>query len=157
MSEKREQLKNATKVSKCVGEENICKMWQTHYQTLLNSAKTTEHKERVLPETAEMSNSSQITFTLIDISSAFKLLKIGKACGVDSVSAEHFLYIHDILHVFLSLLFTFFITRGHLPSNFMKTALVHIIKNKTDDNSDKNNYRPIALVTAASKNLKSVF
>ena len=33
----------------------------------------------------------------------------------------------------------------------MKTALVPIIKNKTGDTSDKNNYRPIALVTAASK------
>ena len=129
-------------------------MWPTHYQTLLNTVKTTEHKERVLIKIAEMSNSTQITFTSIDISSAFKLLQIGKDCGVDGVSVEHFLYAHDILHVFLSLLFTSFITRGHLPSNFMKTALVPIIENKTGDNSDKNNYRPIALVTAASKNFE---
>ena len=33
----------------------------------------------------------------------------------------------------------------------MKTAMVPIIKNKTEDTNDKNNYRPIALVTAASK------
>ena len=35
---------------------------------------------------------------------------------------------------------------------FMKTAIVPIIKNKTGDTSDKNNYKPIgiALVTAAS-------
>ena len=33
----------------------------------------------------------------------------------------------------------------------MKTAIVPIIKNKTGDTSDKNNYRPIALVTAYSK------
>ena len=46
-------------------------------------------------------------------------------------------FVHDILHVFLSLLFTSFITHGHLPSNFMKTALVPIIKNKTGDTSDK--------------------
>ena len=52
------------------------------------------------------------------------------------------------------MLFTSFITHGHLPSNFMKTALVLIIKNKTGDTSDKNNYRPIALVTAASKNFE---
>ena len=45
-------------------------MWQTHYQTLLNRVKTTEHKERVLIETSETSNSSQITFTPIDISNA---------------------------------------------------------------------------------------
>ena len=34
---------------------------------------------------------------------------------------------------------------------FMKTAIVPIIKNKIGDISNKNNYRPIALVTAASK------
>ena len=33
----------------------------------------------------------------------------------------------------------------------MKTVIVPIIKNKTGDTSAKNNYRPIALVTAASK------
>ena len=63
------RLPLSTKVSNCAGEENICKMWQTHYQTLLNSVKITEHKERVLIEIAEMPSSSQITFTPIDISS----------------------------------------------------------------------------------------
>ena len=33
----------------------------------------------------------------------------------------------------------------------MITAIVPIIKNKTGDTSDRNNYRPIALVTACSK------
>ena len=33
----------------------------------------------------------------------------------------------------------------------MKTAIVTIIKSKTDISSDKNNHRPIALVTACSK------
>ena len=39
---------------------------------------------------------------------------------------------------------------GYLPSMFMKTAIVPIIKNKTGDTSDNNNYRPIALVTATT-------
>ena len=37
-----------------------------------------------------------------------------------------------------------------IATMFMKTAIVPIIKNKTRDTSDKNNYRPIALVTTAS-------
>ena len=41
-----------------------------------------------------------------------------------------------------------------LPSDFMETSLVPIIKSKTGDSSDKNNYRPIALVTAESKFFK---
>ena len=45
----------------------------------------------------------------------------------------------------------------HLPHNKLQSACFvldityPIIKNKTGDTSDKNNYRPIALVTAARK------
>ena len=49
------------------------------------------------------------------------------------------------------MLFNCFISYGYLPRDFMKTAIVPIIKNKTGDSSDKNNYRPIALVIACSK------
>ena len=38
----------------------------------------------------------------------------------------------------------------YLPE-FWRTAIVPIIKNKTLDSIDKNNYKSIALVTAASK------
>ena len=38
-----------------------------------------------------------------------------------------------------------------MPSELLKTTIVPIIKNKTGDTSDKNNYHPIALVTACSK------
>ena len=79
--ENNSRLPLSSKVNNCVGEENICKIWQTNYQTLLNSVKTTEHKELI--ETSETSNSSQITSTPVDISNAFKSLKIRKACGVE--------------------------------------------------------------------------
>ena len=79
------------------------------------------------------------------------LLKKGKACGVDGKAAEHFIYAHSILHVFLSLPFNYVIVHGYLPSDFMKTFLVPIIKCKTGNSSDKNNYRSIVLVTAASE------
>ena len=46
------------------------------------------------------------------------------------------------------------LTHGHMPSDLMKTAIVHILKNRQGDTSDKNNYRPIAIVTAMSKILE---
>ena len=95
--------------------------------------------------------SKSILFTNSDLNSALKSFKRGKACGVDGLAAKHFIYAHSITHVFLSLLFNAFIRHGYLPTDFIKTAIVPIIKNKTGDTSDKNNYRPIALVTATSK------
>ena len=56
-------------------------------------------KASVKLETTNILNTSKISFTPIDISNAFKSLKLGKAGGVDGVSAEHFLYAHNVLHV----------------------------------------------------------
>ena len=61
------------------------------------------------------------------------------------------MFAHRITHVLLYLLFNALILYVYLPADFMKTAMVTIIKNKTGDTNDKKNYRPIALVTASSK------
>ena len=98
-----------------------------------------------------------IIFRKVDIFNALKSTKTGKACGVDGLAAEHFIHASPIIHVYLSMLFNYFITHGYLPEDFMKTAIVSIIKNKTGNSSDKGNYRPIALVTTCSKYLKFVF
>ena len=45
------------------------------------------------------------------------------------------------------------LTRGHMPAELMKTAIVPILKNRQGGTSDKNNYMywPIAIVMAPSK------
>ena len=43
------------------------------------------------------------------------------------------------------------LSHGHMPAGLMKTAIVPILKNRQGDTSDKNNYRPIAIVIALSK------
>jgi hypothetical protein len=51
----------------------------------------------------------------------------------------------------LSMLFTCSLSHGYLPSALLKTIIVPLVKNKTSNIGDKSNYRPIALVTSASK------
>ena len=43
------------------------------------------------------------------------------------------------------------LTHGYLPDNFMKFVIVAIIKNKIGNTSNKDNYRLVVIVTAASK------
>ena len=90
-------------------------------------------------------------FLIASITNSFKHLKGGKASGVDDLAAEHFLYAHRHIYVYLSLLFNSFMYHGYLPAEFIKTAIVPIIKCKTENSSDKNNYRPIAFLNACSK------
>ena len=132
------------------GENEIAEMWQVHYKSILNSVKTNFRQQFVTNKLSSIREES-ILFSTSVINVTFHSLKSGKSCGVDGLAAEHFLFALRVTHVFLSLLFNTFILHGYFPADFMKTAFVIIIKNKTGDTSDKNNYRPIALVTAASK------
>ena len=132
----------ASKINDCVGDADICKMWQDHYQSLLNSVKNLEHKTSVTNTLSSIKN-EPIEIRPFDIVSALKSVNKGKARGVDGLAAEHFIYADERIHVILFMLFNCFISHGYLPSKLMKTAIVPIIKNKsgdTRDTSDKNNY-----------------
>ena len=105
---------------------------------MLNSTKTGNSKTSVMLDVNQQITKS-ITITSCNILDALKNIKCGKSSGADGISAEHFVFADSRFHVLLSLLFSTFITYGYLPSMFMKTAIVPIIKNKTGDTSDKNN------------------
>ena len=139
-----------TKVDGCVEDTKIVEMWKCPHKSLLNSVQNRNSRNSVMLDVNKQIKNS-IIITHFDILDALKNMKCGKSNGMDGISAEHFVFAHSRIHVLLSLLFSAFITHGYLPSMFMKIAIVPIIKNKTEDTSDKYNYRPIALVTAASK------
>ena len=95
-------------IDKCIGEKDICDMWQAHYKNLLNSVDTSKSKEFVKQKLKSITDYS-IAFSPVDIFNALKNTTTGKACGVDGLAAEHFIYANPIIHVYLSLLFDCFI------------------------------------------------
>ena len=99
---------------------------------------------------------SYINVTPDMVSVAIGKLKCGKACGSDRLFAEHYIHADSRLAVLLSTLFTSALTHGHVPDAFMQSILVPVIKNKSGDSNDVNNYRPIALVTIASKFFETI-
>ena len=140
----------ATKVGDAVGTDDITAMWQAHFSELLNSVHdissksfVCEHVDAVLPD-------SRILVTSCDVSDSLKKVKLGKSAGIDGLAAEHFVYSHERISVHLAMLLSM-LTHGYLPDAFMTTSIIPILKNKNGDTSAKNNYRPIAIVTAMSK------
>ena len=51
----------------------------------------------------------------------------------------------------LSILCTSIMKHGYIPSGMLDTTLTPIVKTKTGDVTDKNNYRPLAVATSMSK------
>ena len=86
-----------------------------------------------------------------DIENVLKQQKIGKSAGADHIHAEHLIHASDRLTVLLSILYTSIMKHGYVPSKMLDTTLTPIVKTKTGDVTDKNNYRPIAVATSMSK------
>ena len=146
----------ATTIHGVTGTENISEMWRGHYSDILTSVDNVSCKDRVQSTLDSISSADKLVITPLDIAEAIKYLKSGKAVGYDLLAAEHFIHSDETVFVLLSLLYTAFITHGFLPDSIMRSIIIPLIKNKTGNIGDKNNYIPIALVTAASKILEIV-
>ena len=84
----------ASMIDNCTGEENIAHI----YNSFLNSVKSNSSKPVIHDKLGTIpSESKSILFTNSDLNSALKSLKGGKACGVDGLAAEHFIYAHSYL------------------------------------------------------------
>ena len=116
-------------VDKCIGEKDICDMWQADYKNLLNSVASSKSKESVERELNSIKDSA-IVIRPVDVFNALKSTKTGNACGVDGLAAEHFIHASLIIHVYLSMLFNYYITHGYLHEDFLKTAIVPIINKR---------------------------
>lgn len=92
-----------------------------------------------------------IRFTAKDVSKAIIKISKGKSPGHDGLSIEHILHAGPHINRILAMFYSFCIAHSYLPIDLMKTVIVPIVKNKTGDLSNKNNYRPISLATIIAK------
>jgi hypothetical protein len=83
-------------------------------------------------------------------------LKLGKACGPDDLGAEHLRYAHPLLHIYLKLLFCAVFNHCYVPDNFGSGVSVPLLKDKTGNVNDVNNYRAITLIPVISKVFEGV-
>ena len=78
-------------------------------------------------------------------------LPTGKSSGLDSLSGESMKHAHPLLCFLVSICFTSMFKHCYMPQSMINSVIIPIIKNKSGDFTDKNNYRPIALSSIISK------
>ena len=118
-------------------------MWKKHYESLLNSVKSCDLNNEVSNEFTKITEFS-CKVSGASIANSFRHLKSGKASGVDGLLRNISFMLMIMLMCICHYCLIVFSCHGYLPLEFMKTAIVPIIKSKTGNSSDKYNYRPIS-------------
>ena len=95
-------------------------------------------------------------FSVEVIENCVHSLNAGKACGPDNLSAEHLCYAHPSIMVHLKLWFYFIVTHKVVPDQFGYGIIVPLVKDKSADLNDIDNYRPITLIPVISKVYENV-
>ena len=78
-----------------------------------------------------------------------KDLPNGKSSGLDSLNGESMKHAHPLLKLLclpLSICLTSMFKHCYMPQSMINSVITSIIKNKSGDFTDKNNYRPIAIL-----------
>ena len=118
----------ASKVGDAVGNEQITDMWHHHFSEILNSVHNTDSKSFVCDHIDSVSPKSKMLIDASAIIESLKEIKLGKSAGIDGLATEHFVYSHSSISVHLALLSTCMLNHGHVPTAFMKTSIIPILK-----------------------------
>ena len=131
----------------------IADRWGQHFKQLYNHTSDESNKNKFhnrLKVGLQQCESFVIRPTLDDIANALSKLKMGKAAGLDCIDGEAIKYACSRLHVHLCLLFNLFLKHGYVPSQFMHSVIIPLLKNKFGSLTDINNYRAIAISSVMS-------
>ena len=123
---------------------------------MAGTADTATEPKTIPPTVFQKRSGGNETLTAVGVRNAIRDLKLSKASGLDTLSAEHFRYASNRISVLLSLCFNAMLIHSHVPKTFSDTVLVPIIKDKNGDITDIDNYRPIAITSVASKAFEKI-
>ena len=76
----------------CHEEKYIANMWGDHHETLLNCVKSDEFNENIIDSLSSDSNIKNVFTQPCQVKDALQSAKLGKACGHDSLAAEHLIF-----------------------------------------------------------------
>ena len=144
-------------MSNCIdgvtGETAIADLWRNHYQELLNDSTRNDDdvKMDVLESFHNICSHVGMHVTMNEVNEVVKSLPSRKSSGLDGLNGESLKHADPLLCLLLSICYTCMFKHCYMPQSMINSVIVPLVKNKSGDLTDKNNYRPIALSSIASK------
>ena len=157
MKDVRKHSKSKSALSNCIdgvtGETAIADLWRNHYHVLINDSTRNDDDDKidVLESFHNICSHVGIHVTMSEGFEIVKSLPNQKSSGLDGLNGESLKHADSLLCLLLSICYTCMFKHCYMPQSMINSVIVPLVKNKSGDLTDKNNYRPIALLSIASK------
>jgi hypothetical protein len=125
-----------------------------HFSKLQKQAGITSlssHLPVNIQQPTSSTNSINRSFTTELVDSSIRSLSLGKACDPDNHSAEHLMNAHPCIAVILANMFKLIVTHRYFPSAFGIGTIISLIKDKSRNLNDPENYCAITLIPIVCK------
>ena len=133
--------------------------WEKHFKTVLNTDKDVkENNEKInksdFDEECVVIPQLDESITETEIRQAIKNLKVGKANGIDEISAEYLKCAENVIVPFLCKFYNKLFDFCYFPVEWSKSIIIPLFKRGDEQNPD--NYRGISLLSIVSKVFTSI-
>ena len=153
-----------TRIGEATSEDAVMELWRDHFGKIINSEPCASvDRERLLFEEnlRKRVGDLRLPWWVVEIhpsevEKSFKNLKLKKSSGVDEIEAEHLSFGGFELSIHMSIAFTAFLRHSFVPSQWLQSFIVPIIKDRKGDISNQDNYRGIAISCVTSKAFERV-
>ena len=137
------------------GKSNIANLWKDNFSATANSVGSTDNRNQVMNALGTVPGHNDV-INVHELRQIVRGLKSKKAVRNDGISSEVNKFAFEHLLTIMSIFHSGCMLSGKLPSTLMHVLIIALLKCKSKDPADVNNYRPIAIATALSKVLEQV-
>ena len=130
-------------------------IWKDHFSAIASSVGSTDNRDQVMNALRAVPLHNDV-INLHELRQIVKGLKNNKAVGNDRIPSEVYKFAFERLLTLMSIFISGCMLTGKLPSTLMHVEIIPLLKCKSKDPADVNNYWPIAIATALSKVLEQV-
>ena len=135
------------------GESNIANLWKDHFSAIANSVGSTDNRDHVMNILGTFQGHKDV-INVYELPQIVRGLKNKKAVGNDGIPSEVYKFASELLLTMMSIFLSGCMLTSRLPSTLMHVVIIPLLKCKSKDPADVDNYRPIA--TALSNVLEQV-
>ena len=125
------------------GERNIANHWKDHFSAIANSVGSTDNRDQVMNAFGTVPGNNYV-INVHGLRKIVRGLKNKKAAGNNGMPSEANKFAAERLLTMMSIFLSCCVLTGKLQSTLMHVVIIVLLKYKSKDPADVNNYRPIA-------------